>query len=185
MGAGDAAGVVRFPGGVLLARNHVCRTFSKEIMVTLMPANDLAKLVNTLATGLTGDLGARKLVMSVIRNHIEAIDALVAEGYTGETIIDEVLKLTNASAPSVTRAALRQSIRRARKEPKQKRSTTSSRQAAEGRSSALSNTQNSNSATGDRPSQANPRFDRAELQKKIQKQAQRVDPWKKPAKKQS
>ncbi len=142
-----------------------------------MSANDLAKLVNIIAAGLTAEPEARILVSRVIRNHIEAIEALVAKGYTGETIIDKILKLTSSSAPDVTRAALRQSIRRAREELKRNRSTASL-QAAEGRSSAPSKAQSSSGITGDRSSQADPSVDLVELQKKIERLSRMARPEK-------
>jgi hypothetical protein len=142
-----------------------------------MPANDLAKLVDIIAMCLTAEPGARKRVSQVIRNHIDAIEALVAEGYTGETIIDKILKLTSSSAPDVTRAALRQSIRRARKDPKRNRSTASL-QAAEGRSSAPPKAQSSSGITGDRSSQADPRVDLVELQKTIERRSRMARPQK-------
>lgn len=146
-------------------------------MVLLMPAKDLAKLVNIIATGLTAEPETRILVSRVVRNHIDAIEALVAEGYTGETIIDQILKLTSSSAPDVTRAALRQSIRRARKDLKRNRSTAAL-QAAEGRSSAPPKAQSSSGITGDRSSQADPRVDLVELQKTIERRSRMARPEK-------
>ncbi|WP_147282511.1 hypothetical protein [Microvirga subterranea] len=142
-----------------------------------MPAKDLAKLVNIIATGLTAEPETRILVSRVVRNHIDAIEALVAEGYTGETIIDQILKLTSSSAPDVTRAALRQSIRRARKDLKRNRSTAAL-QAAEGRSSAPPKAQSSSGITGDRSSQADPRVDLVELQKTIERRSRMARPEK-------
>ncbi len=141
-----------------------------------MSANDLAKLVKTIASDLQAELGTRKLVARVIRNHAEAIDALVAGGYAGETIIDEILKLTRSTAPSVTKSALRQSITRARKSLKQSKSAASSGQAVEKHSSALSKAESSDGVAADRSSKTHLGFNSTELQKKIQRRAQMARP---------
>ncbi len=78
-----------------------------------MSAKDPLKLVEAIAQDLEPSLG-RKFVSRVIGKHLGTIEALVADGYPAEAIFDRILSLTQSSAPSIKKGALRQALYRAR-----------------------------------------------------------------------